>query len=338
MAGRRDRLAAAMRRTGLLKLVEALPQRPQLIVLSYHRIGRREDTVYDRELFSTDAEGLAEQIALIKRRFELLHPAEALEVLGGKRALQRTAVLLTFDDGYRDNLTDAMPVLNALGASAIFFLVTGYLDDPHQTPWWDRIAYLVRQSVGTRLVMTEPDSWSAQVTEANVDRVISALMWRYRNLHVNAARFIEELTASAGTHPAPPTDRLFLDWDEARELMARDAMIGLHTQSHEILSKLDPERQRWELATSRARMKQHLGYDCDVMAYPVGTINAFTPATKSFAQETGYKYAFSLHGGSNVAGNIDSFDIRRVSLPAYAPPARNRLALSIMSATRSVWY
>lgn len=50
MAGRRDRLAESLRRVGLLKAVEALPRRPHLMVISYHRIGRRQDTVFDREL------------------------------------------------------------------------------------------------------------------------------------------------------------------------------------------------------------------------------------------------------------------------------------------------
>ena len=87
--------------------------------------------------------------------------------------------------------------------------------------------------------------------------------------------------------------------------------IGAHTVSHAILSSLDPARQRDELARSRETLEDELGHRVDVMAYPVGSRDAFNTETESALRDCGYRAAFSFYGGVNRRPESRLFDIRR---------------------------
>src|SRR5208282_2140101 len=64
------------------------------------------------------------------------------EIMDAVHARSGRHVMLTFDDGYRDNYEIAFPLLRSYGVHAVFFLATGYLDAP-RAPWWDDIAWMV---------------------------------------------------------------------------------------------------------------------------------------------------------------------------------------------------
>jgi peptidoglycan/xylan/chitin deacetylase (PgdA/CDA1 family) len=339
MAGKRDRFARWMDRIGLLRCLEALPQRGRLLVVNYHRIGDHRTTDFDPEIFTIHQEGLASQVKALKKRYSLLHLGEAMEIIRGTSKPRGLSILLTFDDGYLDNVTLAVPVLKAHGASAVFFLVTGYLDNPGQIPWWDQIASMTRRCVGKTITISQPVPWSITVTDDNVDRVIRSLLARFRSDGIHEKRFFDELGAQTCKAKAQiPGTRQMMDWRDARQLLADGMTIGLHTHTHTILSRLDETHQANELATCRCKMRQQLGFEAKVLAYPVGSPAAFTPVTKRLAREAGIEAAFSFYGGTNKPGEIDSFDVRRVAFPAFASQPRSRAAAALMAASGRVWY
>ncbi len=334
----RDRVAETIGRYGILRLLEILPGRSQLLVLNYHRIGRCEESELDRQVFSADTEGFDEQLRIIKRQSDLLHPMEAFDLIRRGLPLKRPAVMITFDDGYLDNYTEALPVLKANGVSACFFLVTGYLDDPYQVTWWDKIAYLVRQCAGDTIELTEPRLFRRYVHNGNVDDVINELLAIYRDEAPDEERFLAQLAANAGIEFNSLAERPFMNWSEARSMLDQGMVLGLHTHTHRILSRLDEDGQRFELSHSKVRMTEQLGVSCDVLAYPVGTTSAFNATTKRLVKEAGYRCAFSFGSGTNAPGAVDPFDVKRVALPSFASPARSRSAVSMMKVTRQVWF
>ena len=329
-----------MRQTGLLRLLESIPRRPQLLVVNYHLIGDRVSTQFDPEVFSIDQQGLSDQIEFLKRGYDVVHPRDAVDIIHGRVKPSGVSILLTFDDGYLDNLELAVPVLKSHGVTAAFFLVTGYLDDPHQITWWDEAGWLTRKCIGRRLTISQPQPWSVDVTPANVVEVIHELLWRLRCSGTDDTVVFAELRRSAGvdkTESGAGT-RLLMSWDDARQLAAEGMVIGAHTHTQAILAKLDESRQREELVTCRRLLRDKLGIDAKLFAYPVGTQGAFTTATKRIAEEAGFEVALSFYGGTNTAGAIDRFDVRRVAFPAYAPLSRSRAATALMAGTRQVWF
>ena len=86
----------------------------------------------------TGTEGLRRQLTLIARAANVVDLADAVDRLESGRALPARAVALTFDDGYRDNLHVALPMLESLGLRATFFLVPALLGR-EVTAWWERL-------------------------------------------------------------------------------------------------------------------------------------------------------------------------------------------------------
>lgn len=346
MAGKINILAHVLKETAVIRALEALPRRKQLVVLNYHRIGDYSATKFDAGVFSATQEILSEQVAFVKKEYDLLTPAEALDVARGRTTLDTTSVLFTFDDGYLDNLELATPALAAHGAEAIFFLVTSYLDAPHQTPWWDVIAWMCRQACPrdggpVRLDLGEVGggAFAIELTPETLDRGIAQALAKFKDGATDQAAFFAALERETGVSRAEAAsdERLLMDWDDARAMQAAGMTLGLHTHTHEILGKISVDRQAEELRDCWTRYREVMGEDTPYFAYPVGCRCCFGEETKRLAREVGFEAAFSFYGGANSPGAIDPFDIRRVSFPTDAPEARSRAALAAMALTGSVW-
>jgi hypothetical protein len=176
-----DRVAEGLVKIGAIGMLESLPRKSQLMVLNYHRIADSAMANLDPGVFSTDSDGLDEQIKALRRRFTFISPLEALDVIEGKINPKEPLLLLTFDDGYRDNLSQTYPVLASHGLKAIFFVVTSYLESP-QVPWWDRIAGLVRAIALTNSssIITLSDSKTLEITPYNLKSSIRQVLEHYK--------------------------------------------------------------------------------------------------------------------------------------------------------------
>ena len=121
-AGRRPRLARALRRAGVLPLIGRLRAalRADVRILAYHRVldaAEPADFRFDPELISASREAFREQLTIVARRWSPIRFDELAERLARGRAAPRRAVLITFDDGYDDNHRIAYPLLREAGLS-----------------------------------------------------------------------------------------------------------------------------------------------------------------------------------------------------------------------------
>ncbi len=109
-------------------LLRACFGRSRAVVLYYHRIGKGDVLTRTPKQFSED-------LAYLKKHYECLSLSELCERLKTRQPFRRRAVVLTFDDGYRDNYTEAAPLLKKAGIPATFFVSTAYMgterDFPH---------------------------------------------------------------------------------------------------------------------------------------------------------------------------------------------------------------
>ena len=120
----RARLRALTRRTVARACAVAARREPGLRILTYHRVN--EDHARDR--LSVRPEAFASQMeALAVSGRPVLRLTEALPALRGACPLPAGAVALTFDDGFQDNFTHALPVLERFGFAVTFFVVTAYV-------------------------------------------------------------------------------------------------------------------------------------------------------------------------------------------------------------------
>ena len=311
MRGKRELLSRLCSRTGLARVLEAMPQRRDLLILNYHRIGNADETPFDSGVFSATAEQFDSHIAYLKRRFHMATLEEVFAMMGGDNP-RGTSVLITFDDGYLDNYTLAFPILRSRGVQAVFFLPTAFIGTG-KLPWWDVIAYIVKQSVKERIHLEYPEPANFDLMADGGKRVSMQILRLYTQPAVkDPERFIADLEKVCEvSRPEGGVERCFLDWDEARDMQQNGMAFGSHTHSHEILTRLSPELQREEVRHSREILERELNRRVDILAYPVGLKHCFSAKTISALEQTGYRAAFSFYGGSNHPGEIRPFDIRR---------------------------
>ena len=96
---------------------------PLVRILTYHRVN---DT-HPRDRLTVHPRAFAAQMEELRKARSVITVEEAVSALRGDRPLPARAVAITFDDGYRDNFTFALPILEQFGFSATFFIATGYI-------------------------------------------------------------------------------------------------------------------------------------------------------------------------------------------------------------------
>lgn len=266
---------------------------PGLYIINYHRVGDAHACAFDRDVFSCTLDDFREHLTLIAGRFEVIGLEQLRRsIAAGAGAGDRRLALITFDDGYIDNYQLAFPELRALGLTACFFVPTAFVGGA-RIPWWDEIAWIVRNATVARLRLPDdPGEVPLDDDREPAIRRVLAHVKRSRDLAGQIDRLRE---ACRPESPAwPPSGRLFMSWDELNEMRRAGMDIGSHTHSHPILSQLSADEQEDELATSRGILESELGEPVDAIAYPVGGPEQFTEETCRIADATGYRLGFSF--------------------------------------------
>ncbi len=334
---KRDLLADISRFSGVTRVLTALPRKPLLIVLNYHRIGEPSRTPYDPEVFSATPDALDAQVAFTKRHFHIARLDEAIDTLDNPRSHSGTSVLFTFDDGYLDNYQSAFPILASHGVQGVFFLPTSFIGTS-RLAWWDSIAYIVRNSRKTKFQIPAPRC-EVDVAAKGVNSAIAQVLDVYRRFSPgDSESFLSELEEACDSPRPNESARCFLNWEEAAAMLQGGMAIGSHTHRHEILSRLPEEEQFRELATSRAILQERLGTTVDALSYPVGMPHCFSAATQAAAKRAGYRIAFSFYGGLNAPGAIERYNVLRHGTEVGKSLGRYQLQEALAAVTGSYWY
>ena len=270
--------------------------------------------------------GLVAQLRLLRRICRPVALEPALDDLFAGRPLPARALAVTFDDGYRDNLDQALPALDDAGVPASFYLVSGFLDG-EAAPWWERLGWAFARSprrgvpwrdttvTGGSEPAAVPDFWAVAET-------LKPLTTVERN------RAIDELVEALGPEgPEPNWQDMFVDWDGAREL-ARRAEVGCHTRYHGILSRESPSDQAAEIDHSCARLRAELDQPIRTLAYPNGTEADYDEGSVNGAIAAGLDYALTTRAGI-CSDDSRPFEIERLVLDPLEGAAGLRRVLRL---------
>ena len=151
---KREFLARAFGRLGVLGLLEQTiaRRRPGLVVLTYHRIAEPGDGPFYDPVISATPESFRAQVEWLHNRVRLLTLDELIDQVESGSPWREPVMLLTFDDGYRDNFDLAVPILRERNVPATFFIPTAFLESP-RLPWWDHVAYVIKQTHVQRFIV-----------------------------------------------------------------------------------------------------------------------------------------------------------------------------------------
>lgn len=214
---------------------------------------------------------------------------------------------VTADDAYRDNLLEALPILEKHETPITIYVAPGLIDGTVDL-WWDLLEDVV----------TARDRIEVETGQGRLDLDCSTPAGKHdasARLHDFLTRDVAEerqseiiraLARSAGLDYAAPRRETLMDWDEIR-VMARHPLvtIGAHTVHHYNLRRLSEEAALREIVDAARALALHLGESPRHMAYPYGYESAVGPREVSLAREAGYLSAVTTRHGVLRAEHAD---------------------------------
>jgi peptidoglycan/xylan/chitin deacetylase (PgdA/CDA1 family) len=285
-------------------LLLSVPRPPRLSVLAYHRVLAERDPLLPDEPSAAEFE---RRMRWVKTNFNVLPLSKAVGALRADRLPPR-ALCITFDDGYADNFSIALPILKRLELPATFFVATGFLDGGCM--FNDVVIEAVRGALAPQLDLDDLGLGrhalgSCEQRGRAIDRILARVRYFEPGRRSEVAREVAR-RAGAGMR----TD-LMMTSVQVRALHAAGMEIGAHTVSHPILAEIDPQRARQEMAASRARLEEITGAPVRLFAYPNGTpLRDYRGEHAALAREVGFDAAVSAAWGAARAGD-DLYQIPR---------------------------
>lgn len=236
---------------------------PRLNIFVFHRVLPTPDPLFPDEV---DAAAFDRMLGWISDWFRIVPLAEGIEQLR-RGDLPARAAAITFDDGYADNLTQALPILQRHHAPATLFVATGFLDGGRM--WNDTVIEAVRRTPLTHLDLGAIDMGRVAVgSVAEKRRAIGELIPRIKHLPPSARE--RHVAAVAEASQAALPDDLMMASAQLRQWHRAGMGVGAHTVTHPILATTDAETARQEMLDSKRWLEALIGERIGLFAYPNG--------------------------------------------------------------------
>jgi peptidoglycan/xylan/chitin deacetylase (PgdA/CDA1 family) len=253
-------------------------------ILMFHHVRPYQPKAFDpHRILEITPEFLDAVLSHVREKGYEIIPLDALADRVRNPQPGRPFVVLTFDDGYRDNAEFALPVLRKHNAPFTVFATTGFADGGAPL-WWLDLEDAAERGLPGQERQSPAEAFSA---------AYAALRPR-SDLQQEIAR----LAAAAGIDGAARTRRLCLHWDGLRALAADPlCTIGAHTLTHPLLGTLDERAAHREMAQCKAILEDKLQLAVRHIAYPVG--DALAAGTREFAlaRELGFETGLTTRPG-----------------------------------------
>ncbi|HKQ60683.1 MAG TPA: polysaccharide deacetylase family protein [Candidatus Polarisedimenticolaceae bacterium] len=297
--------AEALHRSGATRLLRRAAKR-RVQILVYHRVGDSDDAFLPctpRATFERQMEHLAAE-------YRVCGLEEAAERLRRDDVADAT-VVLTFDDGYRDNYTHAFPILRRYGLTATIFLATDAIGTG-RILWHDRVFRAFAATRRSELREFGPQRATHPLGTADERAAARSHVLEFlrRLTPEQRASWLDRLVEQLGVDEPAAVPELMLGWDEVREMQRAGLSFGSHTVTHPILATLAPDEARRELIASKAEIERQLERPVTTFAYPNGRRSDFDESSKRLLAETGYTLAVTTLPGANRPA-ADPLELRR---------------------------
>ena len=308
-------LAHALKWTGASYLRQSA-RSDHLTILAYHRVLPMHEA--DRYPFASmvmPRDQFEAQMAHFASHCSPMALPEAIERLQSQK-LPHRALVVTLDDGYRDNFDHAFPILSKYRIPATFFVVSGIIGDGALL-WWDAVATQIKAIVLQRMHRNEAEArrfpgWMLSILHdpdcehdlpLTIRRIVTRLNFAPASGRLEALRLLQSM--AGGERSGSPS--LMLSWDELRELDASGMTIGSHTTSHAFLDELEAPEASQQIGSSTRALAAALGHPVRYFAYPAGRFNRQSP---DLLRGAGIEAALTMLPGTNRA-TTDLYRLRR---------------------------
>jgi peptidoglycan/xylan/chitin deacetylase (PgdA/CDA1 family) len=269
------------------------------VILTLHHVRPpRRDAFQPNQLLEVTPHFLESTVRVIRRAgVELVSLDEMqrrLALGGGKRRF----ACLTFDDGYRDNLHYAYPILKRYEAPFAIYVPTAFPDRLGEL-WWLALEIIVANNNRLGLVIDDHDR-RLECGSLEAKREVFEALYRWlRGLSMpELRRVVLELAARYDVDLRALCDEQCMTWREIAELAADPLVtIGGHSVTHNALARMGEDAARSEMRSSMAIIEAALGVRPEHFSYPLGDPTTAGPREFALARELGFKTAVTTRPG-----------------------------------------
>lgn len=275
-----------------------------VILMLHHVVPDEPPAFAPNRILSITPEFLNVVVEQVRARgFDIISIDEAYQrMASGKRAANRFATF-TFDDGYRDNIEHALPVLERHNVPMTIYLAPDLCDGRGRL-WWVTLEEVLRTSAEIAVPFPAGEKLFSLRTVADKYAAHREIYAWLRSMPDAGIHEVIDAWAEAAGIDRYAASRLAMTWDEVRSA-ARHPLItfGAHTMSHASLAKCTAGEATWEMAASIEHVEHELGWDCRHFAYPYGDPASAGEREFDIARRLGLRTAVTTRKGligSNV--------------------------------------
>ncbi len=288
---------------------EIFQQNP--LILLYHRVA---DDPIDSQLLAVSPNNFEAHLRELAENYRVVSLRQLLaEARTGQIAPNTIAI--TFDDGYIDNLTNALPLLEKYGLHATIFVTSGMVGSDKEF-WWDALErlFLVTPDLPQRLNVSYADGHFDLNLTTPQDRVkaLDELAGFLRLQPVEDIEpFVDKLFEWAQISRITRDSHRVVNSEQLRQLASSPSIeIGSHTVTHTRLSSLSPDAQLREIRHSKQYLESVIGKPVRMLSYPFGSADDFTAETVRITTEEGFEAGIAnIQGSVNLP--IDMYSVPR---------------------------
>jgi peptidoglycan/xylan/chitin deacetylase (PgdA/CDA1 family) len=302
------------------------------VVLLYHRITASGQ---DPWALSVSPDHFLEHMAVVRQR----RPNRLASIANAVRdGAVPYGIAVTFDDGYANNLSEALPVLERYDVPATFFVPSAAVDEASE-PWWDELDHLLLEPgtlPSTIAIRVGDATFTYDLGEDRDYPVECAQPWRawrawesvpptarhalyvrlwetcYQLPHDERLNVMTQVRAWSSLGRGARSSHRTLTASELCRLAASPlADIGSHTRTHPALASLTADAQADEIEGARTDLEAIIGRQVSAFAYPFGKRDDYTAETVGLVRRAGYRCACSNFPGT-AADAASAFELPRL--------------------------
>ncbi len=292
--------------SGILFFLNRLWGKNFALILSFHRVVRDSKEATDTPTLPYLT------VAIFENLIKYLHKNRRVITLDDWFSSQRktSGVILTFDDGWRDNYLYAFPVLKKNRLPAIIFLPVEYIGSQKQF-WQVKLYHLLKELSFETIESIEDPELRIKLAEVKKSDVNLEAFRKFNGyLKTRPCHYLNQILSQLEGEANTDWGPACMNWSEVKEMHRQGMIFGSHTSGHVILTVEDKETVARELVQSKQVLEKQLGETVRHFAYPSGAHN---PEVKNSVRQAGYASAATTKEDVNTSGT-DPFLLNRIEM------------------------
>lgn len=296
----------------IIYLLKKFKKRHAAVILFYHGFKKRKDWFLSPKM---NIESFEKQMHYIRNWYNIITIDELIDHIKNGKDFNGPSIVITIDDGYRDNYDLAFKILDKYNLPAVIFLTTGLIGSPN-APWIESIAYALQYTEKKSVIL--PDLFgnsSIDISTKKKKRDLWEILFEKLHYleHEQKNVLVADILNRIGVNQSDC--RAMLSWDEIRIMSKKRVSFGAHTVTHPNLNKMQIQNAMNEIEESKKCIENKLNRTVSTFAIPNGKTEDFNETLSKFCIKIGFEGILTTDFGY-VTSKSDPYNLPRVSFPA----------------------